>query len=227
MKSATRCADRQVLLLFLIAVITGSVPASALELEMTPARWELLKYASVPAHRLTFARNKLKLAVRRSASPVIYPIDKPIYARRLYVKAFIDGEINFGSRRQGEKRADDFRLRVGVIYAGDRVLDSIQLSMAPGWIQRLYALAPVEGGISRVEFFSTWSDPRLANRRRQHPTTNLWHENYVLEISNLGVIEQSIAIPNDEQILGVWLSSDGDDTGACFSVTVERIELSG
>ena len=126
---------------------------------------------------------------------------------------------------QGSKEADDFRLRVGLVYQGDKRMNMMQRMIAPKWLKTMFDLAPEDQGISRVEFFGTWTDSTLAGSDLTHFATDLWQQHFVLEVSANGEINQQVLVPSDAPVVALWLSSDGDNTGSQFSVQIEEITL--
>jgi hypothetical protein len=199
--------------------------AVALEIPLEEDRWQVLEFRQIPAHGIAFDQGVMQIQVSGSAGVIMLPLERPGRFSRLHVKARIDGRVDLDGVPQGAEGGDDFRLRVGLVYAGEKTLNFIQRSIAPEWIRRLYALAPEGSGISRVEFFNTWQDPVLEGERREHPTSESWREHFVLPTSETGGIATGVEIPTDADIVAVWISTDGDDTGSSFRVSIERLAL--
>lgn len=202
-----------------------ALPAWSLDIPLSADRWEVLGYSRIPVNEVTFADGAMIVSVADSASAIVHPLVPGARFRTLHVRATIQGEINLDGRRQGEKGADDFRLRVGLVYAGEKTLNFLQRSIAPNWVKTLYALAPEGAGISRVEFYNTWQDPQLEGRERPHPATDIWREHFILETGEDGVVDQSVTVPTDTEVVAIWISTDGDDTGSVFSVRIESLTL--
>ncbi len=92
-------------------------------------------------------------------------------------------------------------------------------------MQRLFALAPDEAGISVVRFLNVAESPSHVGSARQHPLNDLFYEHVVTSIDAEGRFAIDHSLERATPVLAVWLSSDGDDTSSSFSVTLERIEL--
>ncbi len=212
--------------LILAFVMVASTPTLATEVSLDPADWHLLSYRGIPSHRIFSKEQGMKIEVKRSASPLVALLPKPTVANELIIRAAIDGGLNLRDRPQGTKGADDFRLRIGLIYAGDQALDSFQLALAPSWLKRLAKLLPDGTGVSHVQFLNTYSDPVLQNLERAHPTTQLWQERFILDVNQMGKIDQSISVVDSAKVIGIWISTDGDDTDSCFDVFIEQISVS-
>jgi len=212
-------------ILILLSWLPGQIQAG--EIDLSVEQWQLLEYHGIPGHALSQAGDRLHIAVKRSASPVVQAFSTPLQATRLHIRAYIDGSVDLAGLPngvvQGNQSFDDFRLRVGIIYEGNTTLDPFQLSIAPAWVRYLYRIVPEGTGIDHVEFLNSWTDHRLAGQQRQHPATPLWRERFLLETDPSGKINQTVMLEHDAQILGVWISSDGDDTGSCFNVYIEEL----
>ncbi len=202
-----------------------SLPVHALQIPLEPGPWQILGYRGIPVNEVDFSGDDMEIGVNGSAGAIVYPLKVVGRYGRLHVDAVIHGRVDLGSNVQGGKGGDDFRLRVGLVYAGDKTLNFFQRTVAPKWIRTLYALAPKGSGISRVEFYNTWQDPVLEGRVRPHPTTDIWREHFVLETDSAGRVNQTLAIPTDADIVAVWISSDGDDTGSSYNVRIHSLSL--
>jgi len=198
----------------------------AAEVSLNPSDWHLLSYRGIPSHRILSKEHGMKIEVKRSASPLVALLPEPTVASELMIRAAIDGDLNLSKQPQGSKGADDFRLRVGLIYEGNQALDSFQLALAPSWLKRLAKLLPDGTGVSHVQFLNTYSDPELRNLERTHPTTQLWQERFILDVNQMGKIDQRITVADAAKVIGIWISTDGDDTDSCFDVIIEQISVS-
>ena len=192
---------------------------------MVEEQWQVLGYGRIPVNEVAYSDNGMDVTVDGSASAIVFPLDTIGRFKALQIDAAIDGMVDLGGKSQGAKGADDFRLRIGLVYAGDKTLNFLQRSIAPKWIKTLYALAPEGAGISRVEFYNTWQDAALEGLERPHPTTDIWREHFVLETDANGRIQQSVAIPVDADVVAIWISTDGDDTDSSFRVRINSLVL--
>src|SRR4051812_23372563 len=117
-----------------------------LALPLSQPQWEMLKYSSIPSHELSFAPSELRIKVKSSAAPIIHKLKAPMTVKEVRLKASMVGKINYGGKTPGEKGADDFPLRIGLVVAGDKRLGTFQSAFAPAWIVRLHELAPAGTG---------------------------------------------------------------------------------
>lgn len=188
-------------------------------------KWELLSYSKIPANKVSFNNGQLKIQVKSSASPLIYPMTKFMKFKKMRVRAKITGVINYKKGSQGKKGSDDFRLRVGLVYQGTETLGFFKRQIAAAWIIKLFELAPKNAGVSRIEFYNTYLDKELKGTKREHPLADILKENFLLNVNEQGLIDQVIEIPRDSNILALWISCDGDDLGANYVVDLKEISL--
>lgn len=216
---------RQLLASVLVFVV---MPASSVAqpIALDPARWQKLKYTSIEQNSTRVTDTTITIEVDNSASPLIYPFVHPEKATSLDIVARVSGTISLQPGAvQGEPGHDDFRLWVGVAYAGNNRLGFLERLLAPEWIRHLFRLAPDDAGISRIEFYTTYTDQRLAGTSRVHPAIELCEQQFILNVSDDGSISQRITLATDQPVVALWVNSDGDDTDSRFKVDIERLEL--
>lgn len=186
---------------------------------LSPAHWKQIPYGNTPVHVLTSDQG-LKLQINKSAGALIYKFDKPVKLRSIDVSFTQNGTIDYQKRKVGEKGADDFPFRLGLVFAGEKKLSWSQSLIAPRWVKELYEIA--DSGLDRVYYLVVAQSPPKF-KKRFHPLSELFEEEIV------GVIEngsyQAKLIPPDGKVLGLWISSDADDTQSSFSVTIQRLNL--
>jgi hypothetical protein len=189
------------------------------------ANWQILQYSSLPPHRLRFSAEGLEIAVDGSAMPVIYPLAKPVRVKSVRVRGRLEGALRVPPERQGEKKFDDYALRVGLVEPGERTLNFVQRQLAAPWVRKLFELAPKGSGISRIHFFNVGTAKEQIGRQRQHPLSDLIMEKVVAVPATGGRIDFVHVLEKPLDAIALWLSSDGDDTGSRFTIFVQEIEL--
>ncbi len=188
--------------------------------------WQLLSYSSIPANTVSFGDNTMTLAVNQSASPVIFPLSRPVTLQDIRLQFSVDGQLNLADKKQGAKGADDFLFRLGVVYEGERTMNAFQRAFAPEWVTTLFDLAPEDMGVDSITFYNVYSDDRLTGKERQHPASDLLNEIFFQERpENHQTVDMTFSPDTDKKILALWISSDGDDTGSSYSVTLKNLEL--
>jgi|GEM_PF-862296 len=221
-------------ILVLVAFVTPLINQSAfssdvvrnLLVEMKEDKWKLLSYSSIPANVVTFKEEVMTLEVKNSASPIIYPLPQGLVIKSISLDLFIDGEISLDKVKQGQKGADDFRFRLGLVYEGEQTLNFFQRAVAPKWITEMHALAGKNQGVDKIIFFNTYQDSTLAGQSRVHPLSDLLIENFSLLVGD-DKAWQSITINEvpKGRVLGLWLSSDGDDTNSSYEIRLKKLTL--
>jgi len=215
---------RLLAILLVLAVTPASFPAQPIPLD--PARWQKLNYSGISQNSTQVTDTRITIDVDSSASPLIYPFARPEPATSLDIVARITGVLKLQPGVvQGEPGNDDFRLWIGVAYAGDNRLSLLERLVAPEWIRHLFKLAPDNGGISRIEFYTTYTDQRLAGTSRIHPAIELCEQQFILNVGDDGSINQRITLPTDQPVVALWINSDGDDSKSQFRVEIERLRL--
>ncbi len=198
--------------LFLSAVIL--VP-------LEPGSWKQIPYGSVPTHLLSNELG-LKIAVKESASALVYKFDKPLRIKNVAISLTQEGVINYQAKKIGEKGADDFPLRLGFVIAGEKKLSWGQNLIAPKWVKELYKLAPKDKGLDRVHYLVVAQEKPLY-AKRFHPFSELLEEE-IVGIVEKGQFQGTLSAPEGE-VLGLWVSADGDDTKSTFNMTINQLKI--
>lgn len=208
----------------LFILLLGS-SVSAWDIPFEEKNWELLSYSGISANSVKFKNGEMHIAVNKSASPIVYPLETPKTFEKLTFSAKINGHLQLGDKPQGEEGGDDFLLRVGVVYEGDQKLGFFEQMTAPKWVKRLFSISEGARGIEKIRFYNVVSDKRLLGKSRIHPLSKFLEENFILLASENGHVSKSIRIPSKSNILAIWISSDGDDTDSAFDVKIKKLSL--
>lgn len=191
-----------------------------------PQNWKSITYGKIPANTITSVVGSLNINVKKSASPLVYKFENPIRLNSIRFAGVWTGNLNIPSAlKQGSKGADDFVLRIGLVVAGDKRLNFIQKKLAPDWVKQLHDLAPSGSGIDRIHFLVLTQDNQLKGTQRKHPLSDLLLEDY---ISSSDKPERFTAEKNfleGLEVLGLWISADGDDTKSTFTVEIDQLEI--
>lgn len=189
-------------------------------------RWQPLQYSGIAPHRIRFAQAGLEVSVEGSAMPLVYPLAVPVRVASVQVKGrVVDGSLRVVPGRQGEKDADDYVFRLGLVEPGARTLNFLQRQVAPAWVRKLFELAPPGGGISRIHFLNVGAEPSHLGRERQHPLSDLIFEKVIALPRADGRFDFTHTLDRPLETIALWLSADGDDTQSRYRLLVEAIEL--
>ncbi len=210
-----------------LVLLFAAVPALAIGVPVNDlSLWRPLAFNNIAPNRVSIDDGALRIAVRGSASPLIYSFDEPVLLTGINVAASWEGELKIPpGAAQGDENADDFVLKFGVVEAGEQTLNWLQRRLAADWIKQLYKLAPRGSGIKRINFLSTTQQRELLGSARVHPLNDLLHEQRITLLDGPGAIEMSYRYDEPVMALGLWISSDGDDTGSAFVLTIFEITL--
>lgn len=211
-------------LIIMLLLSTFSVKVNANEtVSFKKNQWEVLQYSKIKPNSVNFTNQSMTIAVNQSASPVIYRIKSPKIVKEIVLDADIMGALKLKNTQQGTKGNDDFSLRIGLVYQGDKRLGFLQKKIAPPWVKKLYSMAPKNVGVSNVEFFGVYQDKRLANQRKAD--SELFIDNFIIEQPKNGKIQTTIKVNSNKPVLALWVNSDGDDTNSAFKVKINKLVL--
>ncbi|BCS32438.1 hypothetical protein TBR22_A16520 [Luteitalea sp. TBR-22] len=191
----------------------------------TGVGWEVLRYRGIPPHVVDFGAEGLRVEVNASAAPLVYPLDSPRWVRGLRAEGRVVGALRTDARRQGERGADDYALRVGLVEVGTRRPGWLERKVAPAWVQRLFALAPPDLGIAGIRFFNVAVSPSQIGQSRQHPASALISERVVAAPNANGGFTITVDLDAPLETAAVWISVDGDDTRSRYTLALARLEL--
>lgn len=216
-----------VTILAVFASLTQTAIAISVPMLLNEQHWKTLKYNNIPANRVSQLEQGLQIQIDSSASPLIYVFNEPQTIRRISVVGAMGSlpKIPQGLK-QGDKGADDFPFRLGLVLEGDKTLNFAQKLVAAQWVKILYGLAPQDTGINRIMFLNL-ANPGLGqgfNTQRAHPGgEGLYTEFIVKQVTADENFDFSYTLPMPERVIALWISSDGDDTGSNYSLTVNSI----
>ena len=201
--------------------------SSLIVLPLNVNSWKQLEFRNIKANTVSTIKQNgdhLKISVSQSASPLVYKFDKPKRIKSLNVEArLLSGSLDFHGITQGASGADDFLLRVGLVAKGNQQLNFLQKIVAPSWVKELHRMGKESTGIDKIYFYNIASEA-LSWNERIHPRSNLIVEKIVGKIQN-NKIQFTVIPDQNKEILGLWISSDGDDSKSNFDLEIEKISV--
>lgn len=209
--------------LFLLAAATAALAVAPLEPLEPPFRWQTLSYRGIAANRVHVEPGVLTIHVDGSAGPLVWPLPVPAPVAGITVRGRVEGTLRTTAERQGQRGADDFVLRVGLVEAGTRRPSFVERRLAPAWVRHLFGLAPPGQGVGQIRFFNLGLSPAQVGWSRTHPLSDLIHETVVAVPDATGRFTIEARSPTTP-VLALWLSADGDDTASRFTVRIDAIE---
>ena len=212
-------------IIFALSLLSAN--AVALDVPVDDLRsWTVLSFNNIQPNEVSVVDGALHIAVRGSASPLIYKFDEPTFISGITVAASWDGELRIpAGATEGDENADDYVLKFGIVEAGDQKLNWFQRGVAADWIKQLFQLAPKGSGVNRINFLSTTQQQELLGTSRTHPLSDLLYETRVLYLDAPGRFVMTHEFSEPVKSLGLWISVDGDNTGSDFDLQQESIGL--
>lgn len=192
-------------------------------LPLTGAAWTSVSFRNIRANSVDFADQQLRVKVQASASPLIHALPQPARVTAIRVQGRWSEEQ--APRRKPLGFDDDSLLRVGLVIPGARTLSGPRRWLAADWVKTLFELAPRGSGIDRIEFLMFSAQPELMGKERRHPVSDLLRERIMGVQPPVGRFDVTWTLPQPIETAAIWLSSDGDDTGASFTLSITRLEL--
>ncbi len=187
--------------------------------------WQLLQFSNIEPNRVSFSTEGMAVNVKASASPIIYPLDQPRLVSRVEVSGELSDLLAVEAARQGEGDNDDFTLKVGLVVAGDKTLNGFQKLLSAKWIRTLFELAPDGTGVDNIYFLNAVQDSGRLGLQRQHPLSELIYENNVWLLDSPGEFAFAHSLDQPREVIAVWLSIDGDNTGSSYSTLIRSLRL--
>lgn len=194
---------------------------------MSDAGWQALSHRGIRPHQVRFDATGLTVEVAASAGPLVYHLRQPMRVHSIGARGAIRGGLNVRSHEQGQPGFDDYTLRLGLVDVGPRRPGLLERLSAPAWMRTLFDLAPAGAGISRVRFFNLGVAADQVGQRRQHPRSDLIHEEVVAVPGRDGRFDLSIALDGIAETAAIWIAVDGDDTKSTFTLVLEHLQLEG
>lgn len=210
-------------IILLLYILTMPQYLWATDLPLEASKWNVVKYSSIPQNDVLNIEDGLEISVHHSSSALVYKFKEVIKVQNIKIRATLIGDLNYKGKSPGDKSADDFPLRLGLVLKGNNQLNFFQKTIAPDWLIKLNKMASSFGGFDKINsliFYTT----RPSFEKREHPLSSYFLEEIGGQFNNNVLnIKHSYSVP--KEVIGLWLSSDGDDTKSSFKVIIEEINL--
>jgi hypothetical protein len=188
--------------------------------------WKILEYNKIKANIVAFQSQELEIKVNQSASPIFYVFDSPKTIQNFSVKVAFQSLPKFQNvLNQGEDKNDDYALRIGFIEKGSKKLNYLQRIFAPEWIKQLYDQFGNQYGIEKVHFYNFTQNKLQIGKIRNHPKSNDIDETFVYYLEGPSEVNFVYRLPKSIEALGIWISSDGDDSKSIYNLKIKEIKL--
>lgn len=188
--------------------------------------WSHIKFNGIKENQIKQDNTSIQIKVDKSSSLMIYPFNAKKLITSFRIGGKVLGQLNFPfSKNQGLKSTDDFTLKFGFIVSGNEKMTSFKKVFAPKWLIDIYKLFPEDTGFKNLELFEAVQNKQQKGTSRKHPSNDLIQEHFVFTISEEGVFSFVHKLPRTLEVLGLWLSADGDNSESRFTTEIYQIEL--
>lgn len=190
--------------------------------------WQDLAFRKIPKNQVKFEKTTsgevLTVDVKKSASPLIYPLPQAQKVQKVSFSLAFTGGLQGAAPKQEFEEDSVFRL--GLVVKGTKTLNAFQKLIAPDWVKKLFSLAPPGSGVDRIVFLKIGRDRDMIGKTRQHPASELIEERVIAvregpspELKVTHVLQEPL------EATAVWISIDGDQTQSEYQVKVTSITL--
>lgn len=189
--------------------------------------WKVLQFKNRLPNKVACDEKGLHIKVKCSANLLVCGLDKQTDVNSVILEGAVTGlpRIPEG-KRQGDKKADDFAIRFGLVMAGKKRLNRIEKLFAPELVKHLFEQAPKSQGIDHVLFLNLANDPPPKWRKRNHPIgKGLLREQIACIKGTPGDFTIKVEFKEPCEVLALCIICDGDHTKSEFQVTVKDIQL--
>ena len=189
--------------------------------------WKVVRFQNKLSNKIESDKEGLHIGVESSVNLLTYCFNEPVDVNSVFLQGSVTGLPRIPeNRQQGDKNADDFAIRFGLVISGTKKLSKIEKLFAPELVKRLCELAPNSQGIDHVLFLNLANDPPPKWRNRIHPVgKGLLRERIACVSNELGDFTLKVEFQQPCTVLALCIISDGDDTKSKYRVTIRNIQL--
>jgi hypothetical protein len=213
----------------LILWINVSPIANAIEipLQLDDPHWQILMFDNIPANQVSQTRDGLKIEINKSASPLIYVFDEPQTVKSVSAMGKM-GQLPAipMHQQQGDKGADDYPLRIGLVIEGEKTLNFMQRLISAEWVKTLFDLAPDGTGIDHVFFLTLSNGGEMPGSAvGESKKSGLFAQTVVKQVNPNESFDLYYTLDTSTRVIALWISADGDDTESMFELEINSISL--
>ena len=130
---------------------TSMLAVMAIPLDKKEA-WTELAFKNIPTNTVSYSPTGIKVAVKNSASPLVYKLDKFYKVSGFEVILKVDGDLKNDPPEKNFE--EDSLFRLGLVVEGKQKLNAVKKLFAPDWVKKLFALAPEGAGLEKIYFYN-------------------------------------------------------------------------
>lgn len=208
----------KVILLFLIAFSTSAIPFNA-------KNWDIIEYRNIKPNQTKFKNNTAFISIDESAGSIIHTLKKPTSIKNIQLAFKHRGNLK-SKKLQGEKGFDDYLLRIGIIYEGEKTLNFLERSFAADWLIEIFDKAPKGSGLSQIRFYNVISDKRILGKERVSPASKYMYEVFKYpSYEENGSLNINLDLDPNKKVIAIWLCFDGDDSRSKVDIELKNLKL--
>ena len=209
--------------IFLAGVLFAGQPDKGSAESLDPLAYQHVTFKEIPATVYEKSSEGLKISVKKSSSFLFRAFENPVdisqveCSWRMTVTKPIP-ENPAASRKQ--KSGDDFPLRIGLMLSGRAPTIPF---FASAWIKAVekYSKHP-----SDQLLYLTAGAPFPAGTSWMSPFSNSIENITFTDVASTdGWIKSSYLTTKPRKIVGIWIMSDGDNSGAEFTIDLRELTL--
>lgn len=205
----------------MLPTVTEAALAKSPAIDLKVERFHHITFPKIPPNRFGNEGETLVITVEQSSSFLLLPYEKPrsVEGVRFLWKSAGDLKVPDAATEQ-KKAGDDGRLRVGLLLQGKAPLLPF---FAPRWIKTIRDIMKVPS--NEILY--------LAVGTRNAPMTQ-WTSPYADDIKIMTLPAEAQAdgwqvsemnFISPMQVVGIWLTADGDDTQSTFKTWLKDLVL--
>lgn len=189
--------------------------------------WKIIQFENKQPNKVISNKKGLHINVKSSANLLAYCFNEPVDINSVLLQGSFTGLPKIQeNKQQGDKTADDFAIRFGLVFSGTKKPSPIDKLFASELVKRLCELVPSSQGIDRVLFLNLANDPPPKWRERIHPIgKGLIHEKVCCIADKPGDFMLRAEFLKPSAILALCIICDGDDTNSKFEINIKNIQL--
>lgn len=203
-----------------LALLPAVQPLAAVEIGLHESNFEHIHFRRIQPTTIRFDADTVRFEVRRSSSFLLLAFDEIQTISAVSFQWQADGTLNKVSKVQEKTRAgDDAWLRVGLIISGEP--DPVPEPLLPRWVVQ------VRKNLKHPSDRMIYLIPGA-----RHAPGDTWRSPYSPSIDMIAVDSSALddgwqqarhVFPQAQQVVGLWIMADGDNTGSVFDSRLRKL----
>jgi len=182
--------------------------------------WKYLDFGKGAKTKYEFSEGILNVEANASSGIFLYVFEKP----KAIKKIFVNGEAIANPNINSKEEVDDFPLRIGPVWSGDRRLSWVEKKFADNWLVELEQLADSKGaGLKTIDLgLLAWTGSPKWNQR-EHPMSSYFNETVMGRLDAPGKFEFEMNYTDGFEAVAIWIGSDSDQSKSYFKMKINKI----